>query len=202
MNFDYDLMRWMNTDAFPWLDQPMWWFSTKWFWSPVYALLLFVLYKKYPGKYFIWIVLAIAVCILINDQTASGIFKNWIARLRPSYDPLLQGELHHVLEPNGQIYRGGKFGFYSSHAANMAGVVTLMFLWMPEWNKWKKALLILWVLLIGYSRIYLGVHFPTDVLMGLAMGVLGGWLSFFVWKWTMRKLYPNEAIFKSLPASR
>ena len=179
----------------------MWYFSSKFFWTPIYALLLFSLYKKFKGKYFVWVVLFIALCVLINDQTASGIFKNWIGRLRPSHDDSIASQLHFVFEPNGNLYKGGRFGFYSSHAANMAGVVTVFLLWMRPLKKILTALLILWVLLISYSRIYLGVHFPFDVLMGLFMGVLGGLFSYFLWKKLMQKLYPNEAIFNNRPAS-
>jgi len=195
-------MLWLNTDAFPFLDGPMWYFSSKFFWTPIYALMLYALFKKYNAKYFLWIVVMIALCVLINDQTASGLFKNWIARSRPSHDPEISSQLHLVLEPNGNLYRGGRFGFYSSHAANMAGVVTLFILMMKPMRRLLSALLILWVLLISYSRIYLGVHYPFDVLMGLFMGVAGGLLCYFIWKKLMQKLYPNEAIFNNLPASR
>lgn len=194
-------MLWLNTDAFPFLDGPMWYFSSKFFWTPIYALLLFTLYKKYSGKYFIWVIVFIALCVLINDQTASGIFKNWIGRIRPSHDLDISSQLHFVMEPNGNLYKGGRFGFYSSHAANMAGVATLYWLLMRPMKTIFVALLVLWVMLISYSRIYLGVHYPLDVLMGLFMGTLGGWLSFVLWKKLITKLYPSEAIFNKRPAS-
>ncbi len=193
MSFDYDLMLFLNTDAFPFLDKVMWYISEKWTWIPVYAMLLAVLYKKFPGKYFIWIVVFIALCITLNDQIASGLFKNMVGRLRPSYDPLIKDFLHYTLEPNGNFYKGGKFGFYSSHAANYAGVVTLFLLWIRSKQKWVIGLLLCWPLLIGYSRIYLGVHFPTDVLMGWAMGTLIGYVCYLLWRLLMQKLYPSES---------
>ena len=195
MNFDYNLMLFLNTDAFPYLDKVMWYISEKWTWVPIYAVLLYFLYKKFPGKFFFWIVVFIALCITANDQIASGLFKNWVGRLRPSYNPEIKDLLHYSLEPNGNIYKGGKFGFYSSHAANFAGVVTIFWLWMRPKNSFVKLLLISWPLLIGYSRIYLGVHFPTDILMGWTMGCLIGYLCYRLWRWLMQKIYPNESSF-------
>lgn len=201
LELDYQLMEWLNTDAFPFLDRVMWYFSEKLFWIPVYLVLLFALYKKYSTKFFVWVIVFLALSVLINDQVASGIFKNWVGRFRPSHDPLIEAKLHYSLEPNGQIYKGGKFGFYSSHAANYAGVAVLFLLWMRPVKRWIVALCILWVLLISYSRIYLGVHFPSDILMGLTMGTLVGFLCFFLWKKAMLKLYPNETSFRTRAAS-
>lgn len=189
LEFDHQLMLLLNTDAFPFLDKVMWYVSEKYTWVPVYLILLFYLYKKYPGRRYVLIILFIAVCIALNDQTASGLFKNWVQRLRPSHDPSINGLLHYVAEPNGNVYRGGKFGFYSSHAANYAGIVTLVLFWLKPLNKLAIYLLISWCILIGYSRIYLGVHFPSDVLMGWAMGVLYGTLCFFLWKKSDEQLF-------------
>jgi undecaprenyl-diphosphatase len=201
LEFDYQLMEWLNTDAFPFLDRIMWYFSEKLFWIPIYLLLLYALYKKYSTKVFVWVIVFLALSVLINDQVASGIFKNWVGRFRPSHDPLIQTKLHYSLEPNGQVYKGGKFGFYSSHAANYAGVAVLFILWMRPVKRWVAALCVLWVLLISYSRIYLGVHFPSDILMGLTMGTLVGFLCFFLWKKTVTKLYPNDTSLRTRAAS-
>ncbi|MEZ4799213.1 MAG: phosphatase PAP2 family protein [Flavobacteriales bacterium] len=186
LSWDKALMLWLNTDAFPILDKVMWYFSEKLFWIPVYAILLFSIFKKYGTKIFVWAIVFIALCVLLNDQTASGIFKTWVARPRPSHTPGLEELLHFVREPNGNLYKGGQFGFYSSHAANYAGVVTLYILIMKP-QTWIKWLLVSWVVLISYSRIYLGVHFPSDILMGLLMGMLYGWICFRLFKFILHK---------------
>jgi undecaprenyl-diphosphatase len=170
-----------------WLDTLMWYVSEKYTWLPVYALLLILLYCRYPGKWFLLVVVMIAVNITLNDQLASAVFKDMVARLRPSHDPALEGMIQFVKEPNGQLYRGGLYGFYSSHAANYAGVVTFFILLMRPLRKFSVVLLLAWVLLISYSRIYLGVHFPGDVLMGLLMGTLIGWICFRVFKMMYQK---------------
>jgi undecaprenyl-diphosphatase len=86
-----------------------------------------------------------------------------------------------VISPDGQEYRGGRYGFYSSHTANLFGVAILYLLLMRPNPRWAVILIYAWVTLVAYSRIYLGVHFPLDILMGIAMGTLFGWLVYQVY---------------------
>lgn len=187
-SLDQQLFLALNFDGGPTLDHFMWWASGKYSWVPLYVLLLVALKKMLDWKTFVWALVIIALCVTINDQVASGIFKNWIQRLRPSHEPSLEGLVHLVREPNGNWYRGGKFGFYSSHAANNAGVALLLILLLKVSKKWQMVALSLWVVLIGYSRIYLGAHYPGDILMGFFMGTLIGWLCYQVYKWGVVKM--------------
>jgi len=161
-------------------DTIMWWISGKTTWWPFYLLLLmFLAYKKR------WqlavMVIFIAVSITLTDQTSVHLFKNVFLRLRPCHEPALEGLVHIV---NNKC--GGQYGFISSHAANSFGVAMLTLLWIRTW--WFSALMMTWATLIGYSRIYLGVHYPGDVIGGAIWGILCGWLVFLLFRWIMNKL--------------
>jgi undecaprenyl-diphosphatase len=151
-----------------WLDTLMIFFSHKWMPIPIYAFLLYLLYKHLAWKNLLFIVVpALVVTISLADYTSSGIFKPWIARLRPCY--AIDG-LH---LPNGC---GGQFGFFSSHAANSFAVATLIFMLLKDKQKHILTILLCWAVPVSFSRIYLSVHYPSDILVGCICGILYGLL--------------------------
>ena len=153
-------------------DAIMWWISGKTTWWPFYLLLVgYMGWKR--GWQLVPAVLFIVVVIFLADQTSVHLFKNVNQRLRPSHEPSLEGMVHLV---NNK--KGGLYGFISSHAANAAGVVAMTALWIRK--RWFTLVMIVWSLLIGYSRVYLGVHYPGDVLAGLLWGAGCGWLVYLV----------------------
>ncbi|MFO0385716.1 MAG: phosphatase PAP2 family protein [Flavobacteriales bacterium] len=178
IRFDEQLFLWLNGFHSPGWDRIMWLFSTRWFWVPVYAVLLAALFRRYGSRMFLRIVVVVIICVTINDQLASGIFKPWVARPRPTYTEGISHLVHTVTDLSGNPYRGGRFGFYSSHTANLFGVAVLYLLLMRPNPRWVAPLIYLWVTTVAYSRIYLGVHFPLDILTGMAMGTMIGWLCF------------------------
>lgn len=145
------------------LDNFMFAFSEKWIWIPFYAAILFKIVRLWR-KESIWIILAIVLCITLADQLTSGLIKNWVQRPRPSQEAGLEGLVHIV---NG--YRGGHFGFVSSHAANAFGYA--LFCSLLFRRKLYTRTLFLWAVIIGYSRIYLGVHYPGDFIGGMLVGL-------------------------------
>lgn len=142
--------------------------SNKWVWIPLYALLLYLLIKNEKGQ-IAFTLIGIGLLILISDQAASGLLKPWVGRLRPCYDPELADSVH-LLKGCG-----GRFGFASSHASNSFAVA--MFCWLLLKNHVKYIwLLIPWAALVAYSRVYIGVHFPGDILMGGLIGIGSAYL--------------------------
>lgn len=157
----------------PWLDQVMMFLSTTTAWIPLYVFLVYLLVRHYRQQTW-WVLLAVALTILLADQITSSVMKPFFERLRPSHEPTLAEAVYTVNQ-----YRGGKFGFASSHAANTFGVATLMWFALKIYRPWI-ALLFLWTFLVGYTRIYLGVHYPGDVLAGYFVGFLSALLAFFL----------------------
>jgi len=165
------------------MDVIMLWISGKITWWPFYLILLgFFIWKK--GWQTIAILFFIVAVIVLTDQTSVHLFKNLFHRLRPSHDPALEGLVHLV---NNK--RGGEFGFISSHAANTAGVAVLTSLWIRK--NWFSPLMIFWVVLIAYSRVYLGVHYPGDVLAGALWGAGCGWLVYLLFRLMIRNVPPT-----------
>jgi undecaprenyl-diphosphatase len=158
------------------LDRMMWFISQMATWTPVYLLLLYFLYKKYPAKSFLYVIGAIALTLFFTDFIAATFVKETVQRLRPGHEPSIQGWVHHVMDTQGHLYKGGSYGFFSNHASNFFGVVTLYLSLMKPVRKWIVGLLYAWALLIVYSRIYLGVHYPGDILVGAVYGMLIAWL--------------------------
>lgn len=142
----------------------------KWFWIPFYVILLYFVYKSFPLKKLIFVLVFIAIGITISDQLA-GVFKIGIARLRPCHEELIMAKMRLVT-------CGGQFGFYSSHASNSFFLVSFLSILIGKKYKFIPYILVLWAVLVSYSRIYLGVHYPLDIAFGAAVGfLLGGVLA-------------------------
>lgn len=143
----------------------MWTVTKTLTWIPVAVALLYVIFKNNKVSQGVTILVMLALCITFSDQIASGLFKPYFARFRPTQDPEMMYLVHTV---NG--YRGGLYGFISSHAANTFAVAMFLSLLVRNWL--MSVMVFSWATVATYSRIYLGVHYPGDVLCGILVGLI------------------------------
>ena len=176
IEYDKELLRFLNGYHASWLDPVVLILTETITWIPLYAFLLYLVIKEYKKECWI-ILLGIGLTILLADQITASIMKPYFARLRPSREPTLEGLVHLV-----QGYTGGQYGFASSHAANSFGTATFFFLVLGTTKKWI-GWLFLWAALLTYTRIYLGVHYPGDILVGALVGMICGWIAFKFSEW-------------------
>jgi undecaprenyl-diphosphatase len=141
-------------------------------WIPFYIILIFSIFKKYSWQVSLFILLLIALLISASDQGSVHLFKDVFERLRPCHNQEIVGLVHQV---NGKC--GGQYGFISSHASNTFAVAIFISLLFRK--KWVWYGIISWATFISYTRIYLGVHYPGDILAGALWGSL---LAFFFYQ--------------------
>lgn len=183
--YERDLFFMLNGSDSPFLDRFMWLYSGKAVWLPLAAFILIVLLYKKKWRESILILLAIVLVITFCDQFASHVCKPIFTRFRPTHHPDFMDQVKTVFD-----YRGGKYGFISSHAANAFGFATFMsLLFRYRLFTWT---IFLWAALTAYTRVYLGVHFITDIVPGAIAGVFFGWLVYWLYV-KARSLVPGTS---------
>jgi undecaprenyl-diphosphatase len=183
---DQQLFLFLNSLNSPFCDQVMHAISGRIIWIPLYLSILIYLGIKYKRKFFV-ILLFIILAATFSDQ-ASVLIKNIVQRLRPCYEPVLQGLVHTV---NGEC--GGRYSFVSSHATNSFDVALLSLLFIKR--RWFTISIVIWASVIGYSRIYLGVHYPGDVIFGALLGSIIGWSVYNLYLLTDSKILQHRKFF-------
>lgn len=179
--YERDLFLLLNGSHTPFWDNFMWIYTGKAVWLPLAFYILFVLVYKKDWRESVLLLLAIALLITCCDQFASGFCKDYFHRFRPTHHPDFEQVVKTVFD-----YRGGLYGFISSHAANAFGFA--MFTTLLFRDKLYGWTIFLWAAVTAYSRIYLGVHFITDIIPGALSGLFFGVLVYQVYKWARFRL--------------
>jgi undecaprenyl-diphosphatase len=186
---DQTLFLFLNSLHSSFWDKIMWVISAKLPWVPLYLFIIFMLGIKYKKKLLVIFPILI-LTVTLTDQLSVHAFKEVFQRLRPCHEPSLEGLVHIV---NGKC--GGKYGFVSSHAANTFGVAlfSLSLLRM----RWFTAGILVWAAVVSYSRVYLGVHYPGDIIGGGLLGSLAGYGTFVLYRFIDIKLLERSGFFRN-----
>ncbi|WP_333695376.1 phosphatase PAP2 family protein [Flavobacterium sp.] len=181
IQFDKDVFLFLNNLGSERWDG-MWLLITKQlYWTPLFLILFYFILKKIGWKQFGVVILFLALLILVTDQ-ATNLFKYSFERLRPCNDLSLDGQMRAVLVRKS-------FSFFSGHASNSMATTTFIFLAFRKYFKYPF-LLFLFPLIFAYSRIYLGLHFPGDILTGYLFGFLIGMSFYKFYKFVQPKYFP------------
>jgi len=162
-------------------------YTTKYNWIPFYALLAYLMYKRLNSKMFILTLVVIVFMITFTDQV-TNLFKGGFERLRPCHDSTLNTVMRIVKKGCG-----GRFGYFSGHSSNSMAVAIFTGLILRDRYKYFIFILLLWAVFMGYSRIYIGVHFPLDVFSGFIFGALSGFGFYKLDKYLQKRfIYTNN----------
>lgn len=153
-------------------------YTTKFNWIPFYALLLFLMYKRLNVKMFLFTILIIVLMVTFTDQITNLFKKVLVMRLRPCYNPEIDEIIRLVKRSCG-----GKYGYFSGHSSNSMAVAVFSGLMLKARYKYLPYVLVIWAIAMGYSRIYIGVHYPLDVVSGMLFGVFSGFLFYKLFRY-------------------
>lgn len=182
---DTDLFLLINSFHNDFFDVLMVYVSAKFFWIPLYLFLLYLIIKELKWRA-VLVLIAVALLVTISDQLSVHLFKNVFERLRPCHNPDLSLIVHTVEKC------GGQFGFISSHAANSFALAFFISNLLRQKYSWIGWLMYVWATLVIYSRIYLGVHYPGDVIVGAVFGLLIGWMVLLLYQHTGKLLFESK----------
>ena len=186
LQLDTELFLFFNGLHMPWADRIVYYLSKGWVWTPLFLFFIYLIFRIYQKRG--WIVLAVfALTIALSDQTCN-LLKNSVCRYRPSHTEVIAKDIHLVEKPEGGSYYGGKYGFPSAHASNTMALAFLVIFFLSKRKKWVIALAVAWSLMMAYTRLYLGVHYPLDILFGFILGSCYALLMCFLYKKWLSKV--------------
>jgi len=164
--WDEALLLWLN-GAPPFLAEVAWWLTQPWCSIPVYLFVIWRLFRAVHWKQGAWRLAVVLVTFAGTDAISSRVLKPGFERLRPSHEPTLEGRLVLHISEDGTPYRGGTYGFVSSHAANTFGLAAITLLLLGgNGLRWMW----FWAAVVSWTRVYLGVHYTGDIVFGALFG--------------------------------
>ena len=167
----------LGTESWDWL----WLIITdKWTFVPLYAILLFLIQRKFGWKALLVMVVVITLMITFTDQI-TNVFKRGFMRSRPCGEPTIMDQVRFI------AVRCGKYGFFSGHSSNSMAAAIFAGLLLKPYFKKLIYILIIWSFIVAYSRIYVGVHYPLDIVCGLLFGSFSGWLFYQINKLAIKR---------------
>lgn len=181
INLDSEIFLWLNSFHALYWDVAMKMLTSKIIWVIMYISLLIAMYKNFGFASTVVMTIMIVLAIAAADQLTASVLRPMFERLRPSHPDSPVADIVHIVDG----YRGGRYGFPSCHAANTFALATLTGLWFYRWR--YSIFIILWALLNCYSRIYLGVHYPGDLLAGIVIGCFCGSLFYILGKFCIAR---------------
>lgn len=174
-------------------DTFMWLCSRKFEWIPFYLSILYVLFRNFNWRVVLYSLVAMGVVLLLTDAVSSHFIRPVVARLRPSNLENPISEMIHIVDN----HRGGRYGFPSSHASNSWGLVFFVGLLLRR--RVLTTFLACWALILCYSRLYLGVHYPGDLLAGMLLGAVVASLVYYVFWRTTKVVPPSDMKHPYMP---
>ncbi len=184
-SLDLQLFLFLNDIHNSFFDVVMYYVTDKEFWFPFYIAIIALLFWKMKWRA-VPVLVAVAMVIVLCDQTTSGFMKPFFERLRPCHDPEVAPLVHLVTKC------GGQYSFASSHASNTFGFATLFWLLFRH-DLPKITWILAWSGIVSYSRIYVGVHYPLDIVVGAMVGLGYGWLVYFTYGKVVPLIYRNQS---------
>ncbi|MES2566786.1 MAG: phosphatase PAP2 family protein [Bacteroidota bacterium] len=180
---DRQLLLLINACNCPLVDILMWHISGTWIFAPLFAYWLFMVYRRYGSRKLFILLGFLGLMIILTDQTANQT-KHAIKRYRPTHNIEIQSKVHIVND-----YKGGTYGFFSGHSTNSFGIAMLLFLIFSKETLLFRSQFFAWAALTAYSRMYLGVHYPSDIFVGLVVGLFWGYIIYRLIQFTFKKRF-------------
>ncbi len=182
-SYDRDVFLWLNGHNTPVLDSFMFYVSAIWVFFPLFMYWIYLVIKHTDLKKSLILLGFLGLLVVCTDQSSNQI-KHAVKRYRPTHNLEIKDKVHTVND-----YRGGQYGFFSGHSTNMFGIATLLYLLFSKRSMALRISFFLFAMLVAYSRIYLGVHYPLDILVGFFVGVFWGVVIYKLMQFTFKKYY-------------